>query len=108
MVAIQRLSTVDADFSAKLKTLLAFEAASDEQIERTVAQQVRGAGLLTVSLADVRHAVASKSFTSLLIRSGPSSFMATMSSRNSSSIATSAYPSPASPLPRMVNASRYE
>ena len=37
MVAIQRLSTVDADFSAKLKTLLAFEAASDEQIERTVA-----------------------------------------------------------------------
>lgn len=36
-VTIQRLSTVDADFSAKLKTLLAFEAAADENIERTVA-----------------------------------------------------------------------
>lgn len=36
MVTIQRLSTVDADFSAKLKALLAFEAASDEGIERTV------------------------------------------------------------------------
>ncbi len=37
MLAIQRLSTVDADFSAKLKTLLAFEAAADDNIERTVA-----------------------------------------------------------------------
>src|SRR5574343_886839 len=36
-VTIQRLSTVDADFSAKLKTLLAFAAAADENIERTVA-----------------------------------------------------------------------
>ncbi|MCE1239252.1 MAG: histidinol dehydrogenase [Azonexaceae bacterium] len=36
-IAIQRLSTVDADFSAKLKTLLAFEAAADDNIERTVA-----------------------------------------------------------------------
>ena len=36
-IAIQRLSTVDADFAAKLKTLLAFEAAADDPIERTVA-----------------------------------------------------------------------
>ncbi len=36
-IAIQRLSTVAADFSAKLKTLLAFEAAADDNIERTVA-----------------------------------------------------------------------
>ncbi|HHV48470.1 MAG TPA: histidinol dehydrogenase [Rhodocyclaceae bacterium] len=36
-MAIQRLSTVDADFAAKLKTLLAFEAAADDTIERTVA-----------------------------------------------------------------------
>ncbi len=35
-----------------------FRHVSPAQIERTVAQQVRGAGLLTVSLADVRHAVA--------------------------------------------------
>ena len=36
-IAIQRLSTVDADFLSQLKTLLAFEAAADENIERTVA-----------------------------------------------------------------------
>ncbi len=36
-IAIQRLSTVDADFLSKLKALLAFEAAADENIERTVA-----------------------------------------------------------------------
>jgi histidinol dehydrogenase len=36
-VAIQRLSTVAADFAARLKELLAFEAAADEGIERTVA-----------------------------------------------------------------------
>ncbi len=36
-IAIQRLSTVDADFAAKLKALLAFEAAADDNIERTVA-----------------------------------------------------------------------
>jgi len=36
-IAIQRLSTVDADFPAQLKTLLAFEAAADDNIERTVA-----------------------------------------------------------------------
>lgn len=36
-VAIKRLSTVDADFAARLKKLLAFEAAADEGIERTVA-----------------------------------------------------------------------
>src|SRR5574343_1555144 len=35
-VAIQRLSTVEADFSTQLKTLLAFEAAADDNIERTV------------------------------------------------------------------------
>ena len=37
MVAIKRLSTVDADFLSQLKTLLAFEAAADESIEITVA-----------------------------------------------------------------------
>ena len=37
MVAIKRLSTVDADFQQKLASLLAFEAAADENIERTVA-----------------------------------------------------------------------
>ena len=37
MVAIKRLSTVDADFTAKMDALLAFEAAADEGIERTVA-----------------------------------------------------------------------
>ncbi|PKO34253.1 MAG: histidinol dehydrogenase [Betaproteobacteria bacterium HGW-Betaproteobacteria-7] len=37
MPAIKRLATTDADFSAKLKELLAFEAAADENIERTVA-----------------------------------------------------------------------
>ncbi|MFV5215986.1 histidinol dehydrogenase [Azonexus caeni] len=36
-IAIQRLSTGDADFPAQLKTLLAFEAAADDNIERTVA-----------------------------------------------------------------------
>ncbi|WP_028994434.1 histidinol dehydrogenase [Azonexus hydrophilus] len=36
-VAIKRLSTVAADFAARLKELLAFEAAADEGIERTVA-----------------------------------------------------------------------
>jgi histidinol dehydrogenase len=36
MVAIKRLSTVDTDFTAKLNELLAFEAAADEGIERTV------------------------------------------------------------------------
>ena len=36
MPAIKRLATTDADFSAKLKELLAFEAAADEHIERTV------------------------------------------------------------------------
>ena len=36
MVAIKRLSTVDADFKAKMDALLAFEAAQDEGIERTV------------------------------------------------------------------------
>ena len=36
-IAIQRLSTADADFLSQLKTLLAFEAAADENIERTVA-----------------------------------------------------------------------
>ena len=37
MVAIKRLATVDADFTAKMDALLAFEAAADEGIERTVA-----------------------------------------------------------------------
>jgi histidinol dehydrogenase len=37
MVAIKRLSTVDAEFLSELKALLAFEAAADETIERTVA-----------------------------------------------------------------------
>ena len=36
-IDIRRLSTADADFAAQLKTLLAFEAAADENIERTVA-----------------------------------------------------------------------
>ena len=36
-VAIKRLATVDADFKAKMDALLAFEAAADENIERTVA-----------------------------------------------------------------------
>ncbi|MBS1188506.1 MAG: histidinol dehydrogenase [Rhodocyclaceae bacterium] len=37
MVAVKRLSTSDADFTARLDALLAFEAAQDENIERTVA-----------------------------------------------------------------------
>ncbi|MDR1996277.1 histidinol dehydrogenase [Azonexus sp.] len=37
MVAIKRLSTVDADFTAQLDALLVFEATADESIERTVA-----------------------------------------------------------------------
>lgn len=37
MVAIKRLSTSDADFKARLDALLAFEAAQDDNIERTVA-----------------------------------------------------------------------
>ncbi|MFV0370861.1 MAG: histidinol dehydrogenase, partial [Azonexus sp.] len=37
MLNIPRLSTADTDFPAKLKTLLAFEAAADDNIERTVA-----------------------------------------------------------------------
>ena len=36
-IAIKRLATGDADFAARLKELLAFEAAADENIERTVA-----------------------------------------------------------------------
>ena len=36
MVAIKRLSTVDADFTAKMDALLAFETAQDDGIERTV------------------------------------------------------------------------
>lgn len=36
-VTIKRLATVDADFKQKLDSLLAFEAAADEGIERTVA-----------------------------------------------------------------------
>ena len=36
-IAIKRLATGDADFVARLKELLAFEAAADENIERTVA-----------------------------------------------------------------------
>ena len=36
-IAIKRLATVDADFKAKMDALLAFEAAADENIERTVA-----------------------------------------------------------------------
>ncbi len=36
-IEIQRLSTVDDDFTQQLNTLLAFEAAADEGIERTVA-----------------------------------------------------------------------
>jgi histidinol dehydrogenase len=37
MVAIKRLATVDANFTEKMNALLAFEAAADEGIERTVA-----------------------------------------------------------------------
>ncbi|MGB9353911.1 MAG: histidinol dehydrogenase, partial [Azonexus sp.] len=37
MVAIKRLATVDADFTAKMDALLAFEAAADDSIEHTVA-----------------------------------------------------------------------
>jgi len=36
MVAIKRLATVDADFTAKMDALLAFEGAQDDAIERTV------------------------------------------------------------------------
>jgi len=36
MVAIKRLATVDADFTAKMDALLAFETAQDDSIERTV------------------------------------------------------------------------
>jgi histidinol dehydrogenase len=36
MVAIKRLATLDADFSAKMDALLAFEGAQDEAVERTV------------------------------------------------------------------------
>ena len=36
-VPIQRLSTADADFTARIDTLLAFEGAADDAIERTVA-----------------------------------------------------------------------
>ena len=37
MVAIKRFATVNVDFTAKMDALLAFEAAADEGIERTVA-----------------------------------------------------------------------
>ncbi|SBT09557.1 bifunctional histidinal dehydrogenase and histidinol dehydrogenase [Candidatus Accumulibacter aalborgensis] len=37
MIRIKRLSTADADFTARLNSLLAFEAAQDESVERTVA-----------------------------------------------------------------------
>ena len=36
MVAIKRLATVDAGFTARMDALLAFEGAQDEGIERTV------------------------------------------------------------------------
>lgn len=36
MVAIKRFATVDADFTAKMDSLLAFEGAQDDAIERTV------------------------------------------------------------------------
>ena len=36
MLAIKRLATVDADFTAKMDALLAFEGAQDDGIERTV------------------------------------------------------------------------
>ncbi|PKO94693.1 MAG: histidinol dehydrogenase [Betaproteobacteria bacterium HGW-Betaproteobacteria-10] len=36
MLAIKRLATVDADFTAKMDALLAFEGAQDDAIERTV------------------------------------------------------------------------
>ena len=35
-LAIKRLATVDADFTAKMDALLAFEGAQDDGIERTV------------------------------------------------------------------------
>ena len=47
MLEIKRLSTLDADFDSRLKALLAFEAAQDEGIERTVAgilADVKGRG----------------------------------------------------------------
>lgn len=47
MVAIKRLCTTDNDFKARLDALLAFEAAQDENIERTVAgilADVKGRG----------------------------------------------------------------
>ena len=37
MSAIRRFSSRDADFTARLDALLAFEAAQDDAIERTVA-----------------------------------------------------------------------
>lgn len=37
MVSIKRLNTADADFDKRLKTLLAFESAQDDQIDQTVA-----------------------------------------------------------------------
>ena len=37
MIRIKRLSTADADFTTRLDALLAFEAAHDESVERTVA-----------------------------------------------------------------------
>ena len=37
MIAIKRLASADADFTARLDALLAFESAQDESIERTVA-----------------------------------------------------------------------
>ncbi|HJW25897.1 MAG TPA: histidinol dehydrogenase [Rhodocyclaceae bacterium] len=42
MVAIKRFSTSDADFKARLDALLAFEAAQDDNIERTVADILAG------------------------------------------------------------------
>jgi histidinol dehydrogenase len=58
MVAIKRLATVDADFTQKMNALLAFEAAADEGIERTVAS----------ILADVKSAA-----TQLLLSTATSS-----------------------------------
>ncbi len=37
MIAIQRLSSADVDFARRLDTLLAFESAQDETVDRTVA-----------------------------------------------------------------------
>ncbi|HMV03979.1 MAG TPA: histidinol dehydrogenase [Accumulibacter sp.] len=45
MIAIKRLTTADADFAARLETLLAFESAQDDAVEATV----------TAILADVRQ-----------------------------------------------------